>query len=372
MKQIVLIIATVFLFFGCTQKQRVVDIQKKQEIPTTKQEQVKEEIAFDKLSEDEIVINEVKSIEDKDLDDVFKLAVVYPSKVVGKYANNTVNTITAYLLFKNEKFKVETFDTIDESMLSIENSVKQLKDAGYEKVIALFTNEGYKKLASFSFDSDVKIYFPLINKQTVSIIKDNFLFGGISYKKQIDLLQSLSNGKNIMYYQKNYLGNKLKTIYENSVQNIITIKNVESRNNDYRRLVNDNRLDKAAVMLNTSIIKTSIILSQIRAFEKEPEVVLSTQLNFNPLLISLTQAEDRTSFVLANSIDATNEKLEDILDSLGADIVYDWVNYSSLVGVNRLFDENKSGLIKTKFEENRVLYEPKLYKSTAHGFQKIK
>lgn len=201
MKQIVLIIATVF-YFWMYSKTKSSRYSKKQEIPTTKQEQVKEEIAFDKLSEDEIVINEVKSIEDKDLDDVFKLAVVYPSKVVGKYANNTVNTITAYLLFKNEKFKVETFDTIDESMLSIENSVKQLKDAGYEKVIALFTNEGYKKLASFSFDSDVKIYFPLINKQTVSIIKDNFLFGGISYKKQIDLLQSLSNGKNIMYYQK--------------------------------------------------------------------------------------------------------------------------------------------------------------------------
>lgn len=370
MKHIVLVISIAFLFFGCTQKQKVIQTDKKQENIEIKKSD--NEVEFDKIPQDKIIINEVKTIEDSELDDVFKLAIIFPSKVVGKYANNTVNTVTAYLLFKNEKFKIETFDTNNETEFSIKKGMESIKDAGYKNIIALFTDEGYNKIEDLSFSSDSRIYFPLLNKEEVKVTKDNFIYGGISYSKQISLLQSLSNGKNIMFYQNNYLGNKLKSIYENSIKKFITIKSVENSNNDYRRLINDNRLNKSTIMLNTSIIKTSIILSQIRAFEKEPEVVLSTQLNFNPFLISLTQVEDRTSFVLANSIDETDEKLEDIMDSLESNIVYDWVNYSSLIGVNTLFDDNKSELIKTKVKGNDVLYEPKLYKSTAHGFQKIK
>ncbi len=371
MKQIVLILISIFLFFGCTQKQQVIEIKKdEQNIAKT---QIPKTDKADEESFSQEVINEVKAIKDEDLDDgVFKLAIIYPSKIVGKYANNTVNTITGYLLFKNEKFKIETFDTIDETPTSIEEKIKEIETKNYSKIIALFTETGYDKMTSFSFDSKTKVYFPLLNKDNLFLTKENFIYGGISYKRQIELLQTMSNNKNVMYFQNNYLGNKLKTIYENSVPSIEIIKEVSGSNNDYKALVDNEKLEEASIMLNTSIIKTSILLSQIRGFQKQPSVILSTQLNYNPLLISLTQAEDRINFIIANSIDKTDEKLEDILDSFDSEIVYDWVNYSSLIGVNLLFNNNKDELIKTKIEENKVYYEPKLYNATEYGFQKIK
>lgn len=372
MKNIVLILVSIFLFFGCTPKQ---EVQKAQEV--NNQVVIEESSAkIDEESqsfENQTKINEAKSIKDEDLDDdVFKLAIIYPSNVVGKYANNTVNTITGYLLYRNQKFTIESFDTSLESIASIQKAYDELKEKGFKKVIALFTKTGYDIMSSFSYSSNMKVYFPLINASEVLATKDNFIYGGISYLNQIRLLQTLSNQKNIMFYQDNYLGKKLKSVYENSVNNIEVVKEIKVRNNDYKSLVDDEKLLGSTITLNTSIIKTSILLSQIRAFEKEPNAILSTQINYNPLLVSLTQAEDRVNFVIANSIDKTDAKLEDTLDLLGVDIVYDWVNYSSLIGVNQLFDNNDKELIKTQIDNNRVVYQPQLYKNTEYGFQKIK
>lgn len=388
MKHLILVVLSIFLFLGCTQKQSTI---------TTKEKQTKEEVAkineekyeiigsqrnsevdtlrenLGSLSQDDydsqkIIINDITDEESKDF---FRIAIIYPSQVIGKYANNTVNTVTGYLLFKNEKFEIETYDTVTEDKEAIETAFNTLKEKGYTNIIALFTANGYTSLNAISFD-DEKIYLPLINKDYVNYESENYIFGGISYKKQIELLQTQSQTSNNMFYQKSYLGNKLKTIYENSVDKIKLIKSVDSRNNNYKRLVDDKRLNESSLMLNTSIIKTSIILSQLRAFETEPSVILSTQLNYNPLIVSLTQPEDRVKFLVANSIDDTDERLVDVISSLDANIVYDWVNYSSLIGVNLFFDENKSQLIKTKKVQNSIVYEPKLYNSTAFGFQKIK
>lgn len=369
------------MFWGCTQKQSAIDV-KEQEKAKEQYEVVKgkqstevdrlkdmvETMPQEEYEKQEIVIEDISEEESKNF---FRVAVIYPSKIIGKYANNSVNTITGYLLYKNEKFEIETFDTVTEDAFSIQEGFQTLKNKGFKKIIALFTANGYEKMNGLSFD-DEQIYFPLINKDYITFEKSNFIFGGISYKKQMELLQTKSETSNNMFYQKSYLGNKLKQIYENSVDKIRVIKSVDSRNNNYKKLVDDKKLNEASLMLNTSIIKTSIILSQLRAFEIEPSVILSTQLNYNPLIVSLTQPEDRVKFIVANSIDSTDDKLVDILSMLDSDVVYDWVNYSSLIAINLFFDENRSELIKTKKVENSIMYEPKLYNSTAYGFQKIK
>ncbi len=60
----------------------------------------------------------------------------------------------------------------------------------------------------------------------------------------------------------------------------------------------DNRILGSTIILNTPIVKSSIILSQITAFEVEPAKVLSTQLNYNPLLVKLTQEKIEKTFML--------------------------------------------------------------------------
>ena len=110
----------------------------------------------------------------------------------------------------------------------------------------------------------------------------------------------------------------------------------------------------------------------MRAYETTPKVILSTQLNFNPKIIALTQEKDRSNFVVASSIDKVDDKLIDTIKMYGGDIEYNWVDYSTLVGVHYLFESNKSNGMNTMIEDNRVVYEPKLYKTTRFGFLEIK
>ena len=122
-------------------------------------------------------------------------------------------------------------------------------------------------------------------------------------------------------------------------------------------------------MLNTPIIKTSIILSQLRVYDIVPSVILSTQLNYNPLIISLTQFEDRLNFITANSIENVDAKLEDTLSLLDIDIRYNWVNYSILVGINYLYDQNARNIITNSVVNNEVIYTPKFYRATVYGYE---
>jgi hypothetical protein len=86
----------------------------------------------------------------------------------------------------------------------------------------------------------------------------------------------------------------------------------------------------------------------------------------------LTQDKDREKLIIANSIDTVNKELKDEIITFGGNIVYEWVDYSSLVGINYLYYGNNSNLIQTQIIDNEAVYNPKLYKSTDVGFLEIK
>jgi len=86
----------------------------------------------------------------------------------------------------------------------------------------------------------------------------------------------------------------------------------------------------------------------------------------------LTQDKDREKLVIANSIDNVDTKLKDEITTFGGNITYEWVDYSTLVGVNYLFNNGNSSLIPTQVANNEVIYTPRLFKSTEVGFLEIK
>jgi hypothetical protein len=90
------------------------------------------------------------------------------------------------------------------------------------------------------------------------------------------------------------------------------------------------------------------------------------------MLMSLTQDNDREKLVIANSIDTVNKELKDEVITFGGNIIYEWVDYSTLVGINYLYYGGNSSLIQTKIINNQAVYNPKLYKSTEVGFLEIK
>ncbi len=362
MKNLLVILLPLFILIGCAQKPVVVSTK-----PSVIKTEKPQEIVDIVIPEPEVLVEDEIPVEE-DLSS--KIAIIYPSKIVGKYAKSTLSTVSAYLLFNNMPFVVETFDTYNENSESILSELNKLNEKGYRKVIALFTQNGFNILNSLDESKDLNIYFPLINKSEIYTENENFVFGGISYQKQMNLLESLSSQRNTMFYIKSYLGNKLKDYYLNSFGESI-IKEIDRKNNKYKYIMNDKRMIGSTVLLNTPIIKSSIIMSQLTAFEINPIRVLSTQLNYNPLLLKLTQERDRENFYVVSSISEVDAFIEDYARLLGSDIQYNWVDYSSLIGVNYLLKNNESDFIKTEIIDNQVNYEETLYKSTFYGFKKV-
>lgn len=362
MKHFYLFVAILFLFTACANKEMKIPNQNNSKINNTN--------TNTNIYTPSSIFTQNKNEELEDED--FRIAIIFPSKVVGKYGNSTINSVIGYLLFQNKKFEIESFDSEDESFENISNAMDEIKNKGYKKIIALFTSDALSKIRNISAFTDMQVYFPLISRNDAYFITSpNYIYGAISYENQMKKLLELSTGDNAQFYEDSSIGNMLKCIYERLVPNIVVNQKVMQSNNNFKSMVTNESLKHTNLMINTTLVKSSIILSQLYAYETENGVIMTTQLNFDPLILSLTQYEDRLNLILASSIEDTDPKLTELLYLLDTDIKYNWVNYSTLVGVNYPFSKNKNALIKNQILNQEVLYNTHLYYSTKSSFKKL-
>jgi hypothetical protein len=356
------IVAILFLFTACTNNKEI-------SIPKSNNANIKTNSSSYTYVNPTPINTDFDGINDNE---DFKVAIVFPSKVVGKYGNTTINSVIGYLLFQNKKFEIVSFDSEDESIDNIYNTLNEVKSKGYKKVIALFTNNSLSTVNNISLMNNMEVYFPLIAKSESNYQNaTNFIYGSISYEDQMKKLLELSTENNAQFYEDSSIGYKLKNIYEKLTPEIVVNQMILRSNNNFKNIVTNERLKHTNLMLNTTIVKSSIILSQLYAYETENGAILTTQLNFDPLIISLTQYEDRLNLIFANSIEETDERLVELLNLLDTDVRYNWVNYSTLVGIDYLFGKNSQGLIKNKIINNEVIYNTYLYYSTQSSFKKL-
>lgn len=405
MKQIIALMVLIFLFFGCTPKQTVqlkmpgshkmvaqpakkdiVDEDKKTVVQELEPMDIIESNGKDKPVQYEVApIIEGDKIENQsttpgssenqiqiDTTKVkMKVAFIYPSSLVSKYAKSSINTISGYLSHQNADYDLVVIDTENENMDRINAAFQKVKDANITNVIALFTPSAVNTLNTV-VSNDLKVYLPLIEKNDIATNNQSLIFGSISYDEQIKKLMQYSNENNVMFYQDTYLSSKLKRTYDALVSDTRLKRLIDKNEKNFKNIVTDSRLRNSTLFLNTDIVKTSLILSQLSSYDIYPKVVFSTQLNYDPLLMTLTQDKDRDRLIVANSIDVVDKELRDDIATLGGNIVYEWVDYSTLVGINYLYYGQNSSLVPTKIENNQAIYTPRLFKGTAYGFLEIK
>lgn len=401
LRQILALTIFAFLFFGCTQKQ-VVELKlpskdkvEKKVVQDKKVEEdgvtiIEELVPIDIQESDNIIEenipvseNELNQIDSSDLISQqeslqidgtrakMQVAFIYPSSLVSKYARNSLNTISGYLSYQKADYNLFVVDSENESEFNINDAFSKVKEKGITKVIALFTPNALNSINKV-VTSDMKVYLPLIEKKDFLEDNDSLIFGSISYDEQLKKLSYYSIGNNAMFYQDSYLGSKLRRTYDSLIPDTSVRKEIKKNEKNFRSIVNDYRLKNASLYLNTDIVKTSLILSQLRAYDVFPKIIFSTQIAYDPMLMVLTQDKDRERLVIANSIDDVNSKLKDEITTLGGNITFEWVDYSTLVGINYLFYDNNSSLIPTQVVNNEVIYTPRLFKSTEIGFLEIK
>ena len=304
---------------------------------------------------------------------MIKIAVLVPQKTIKKYAISSVNSVIAYLLYKNYYFDLNVFNTGDERDESIAKALADIKAGGYQYIIAPVTAEGANVIASRV--QDTPVFIPTLHRSSVSIANSNIIFGGIDYDQQIALLTKKANERVGTFEDGSNLSYQLNSLIKKNTS-VFFEKRVESSKANFRAMFKGNSsLNNASLYLNTPLVTSSLIASQLRANDIRPYALLSTQINYNPLILTLTQYEDRDEMIIANSIQKAPAALEEINAMFGHDIVYDWVNYSTSIGADYLcqqfFDGKVARSLKEGIVNNQVVYNTSLYQPGRNEFKRL-
>ena len=165
MKQIITLLILIFVFFGCTQKQtvplklpqnkeKVTELKIKKEKAITEAAPVIEGLkpidikvsegtlpdSSTPVIEDSIPDGEIISEIQVDLAKVkIKVAFIYPSSLVEKYAKTSLSTISGYLSYQKADYDLTIIDSTNENYENINSAFAKAKQNGVTKIIGLFT-----------------------------------------------------------------------------------------------------------------------------------------------------------------------------------------------------------------------------------------
>jgi len=301
------------------------------------------------------------------------IALLIPHKSIGRYATQISDTVFAYLLAKNRHFELENFYVEDEMQESLQEVLQKIQIKGFKYVIAPLTNDGAQR--ALNLQSNLSIYFPTININNMKNINpDTNWFGGIDYDAQIDKLMKKIRTKVSIFYDDGALGRTLNKKVEKKLKrkNIVLKQSISHRTSNLKKVLRKNRkLTNTTAILNTPIIKSGLVMSQLTLYDIESDRILSTQINYDPLLLSITQYNDRKHMLIANSIQNSNNYLSEINYLLNNNIEYDWINFSSTLGVdyfyNRITGEPRE-FANIKMKKNQMDYPIELKRATYSRF----
>ena len=309
-----------------------------------------------------------------------KIALLLPYKKIGKYASSTTNASFAYLITKNQTFELKSYKIETESVEDISVAINNIQNDGFTHVIAPLTSIGAESIVQI--DPEINIFFPTINKQDLISTSPYLYFGGIDYRAQSDLLLKEAVSPLVIFYDKSSIGKKLAN-YENDKfksmpqefqQDRKTINYSISRRttNLERHLKENENIQLASFFINTPIVKTSMIISQLTLYDANATNILSTQINYDPLILSMTQYNDRRDMIIANSITEHNNVLIETNSLLSNDIEYDWINYTTTVGIDYFFHllTNEDREYNIEIADNQMIYPIELLKPSVARFVK--
>lgn len=323
----------------------------------------------------EEIISQFSKISD---DGPIKIALMMPKKIIGRYSIATIDTILAYLSARGREFEFEVFDCGDEEETSIQEYYQKILEQKFHFIIAVFTTKGAYESTKLSLQ--IPLYIPTVHYTQIDFNPANsplLFFGGISYEDQINELLKFQKGTHtIAYNDDSPVGERLSLILQEKIPQIKeqTITNELAATFSKNKKTQETLIYQADVFLNTPVVKTGLLLSQIGYFKKKASTFLSTQINYNPSLSILTQQRDRENLYIASSIGITDQKLVEYSSLLNSDLKYDWVNYSTALGMEifyRIMYPDSLAYFKENVLDNQVQYEVKIYQIDSKGFYEV-
>lgn len=305
-----------------------------------------------------------------------KLAIIIPEKTIKSYSNTIINSSIAYLLRQRADIKVKVFLTGTEDNDKIRSTLEKAQSQGYQYAIAALTLKGANQLKDYS--GNMKIFIPTLHKNNISFsnLNKNIIFGSIDYDAQVLALLNKANSDIAAFSDGSMLSSNLNSriLAQNANTRFYRVEG--ERLDFYKLLRSQGGLNNASIFLNTPLIKTALISSQLRVYDIQPYVLLSTQINYNPTFLSLTQEGDRKNFILANSIDNHDDNLSYLNEIFNQSIDYNWIAYATSIGTDYFYTQflnpESNSLFNEEIRNSQILYKVRLMQGAKASFEELK
>ncbi|HEA7843467.1 TPA: hypothetical protein SG801_001381 [Campylobacter coli] len=305
-----------------------------------------------------------------------KLAIIIPEKTIKSYSNTIINSSIAYLLRQRADIKVKVFLTGTEDNDKIRSTLEKAQSQGYQYAIAALTLKGANQLKDYS--GNMKIFIPTLHKNNVSFsnLNKNIIFGSIDYDAQVLALLNKANSDIAAFSDGSMLSSNLNSriLAQNANTRFYRVEG--ERLDFYRLLRSQGGLNNTSIFFNTPLIKTALISSQLRVYDIQPFVLLSTQINYNPTFLSLTQEGDRKNFILANSIDNHDDNLSYLNEIFNQSIDYNWIAYATSIGTDYFYTQflnpESNSLFNEEIQNSQILYKVRLMQGAKASFEELK
>lgn len=303
-----------------------------------------------------------------------KIAFLSAPALIGNYDQSTYSASLATLISKKGlSFTLDRFTLSSESSESLESALKSIQNGGYNCIIAPLTLMGAKKLAELN--PNILTYVPTIHKRELSLNPANVVFGGIDYEAQMQALKPFMAPSLAIFYGDSPVGYRLKTITEllsNKTKSESYVINKEG-SNIISHLSRPSAFSKKSIVLHTPVVKSSLIEAHSTFMGIKEHNFLSTQVNMDPALLTLTQYNDRKNMIIANSIIEQSPTIYHYNALYNVDISFDWVNYSTTIGTDMLVSEvmNTPREYSLVIADSQVQYPIELVRPKEFGFEPI-
>ncbi len=340
----------------------------------------------------------ILNLKSKIISKKLRIALLLPYNKIGRYAASTTNASFAYLMAKNRPFELKSYKIEDESHEEISKALKNIEKDEFYYVIAPLTQSGEDVVSKIN--PKINIYFPTINKKDANTTSRYLYYGGIDYRSQSDLLLNEAESPLVIFHDKSTIGKTLSDYQETEFykqpvtdinetvlyiseadteeptqvldEKVRVVKfSIPKRTTNLEKQLKENPdIIEGSFFINTPIIKSGMIMSQLTLYDANATNILSTQTNYNPLLLSMTQYQDRKNMIIANSITQNKDVLIETNSLLGNDIVYDWINYTTTVGIDYFFNHlnGEEREYNIEIKDNQMIYNIELLQPSVSRF----
>ena len=294
---------------------------------------------------------------------------ILTSELLAPYTNKIIKSIMAYLIQKEITYQIET------KIYNQTEQIQGLVDQAYQSdLIVLPLSFDQKEILS-TLSSEVPIFVPTLHKSFVPQAPSQIFFGGADYIGQLDRLIDLTQKKVAIFYLKQ--SSLSRTLSDHILQQPDILAKeypIDTTVSNLKGYLKGNQeLNQSSVVLNTPIVKTALILSQLTLYDIEPKNKLSTQINYSPRLFTLTQPRDRHNLFLASSFATLDPRASGALEAFGLDPHFDWLSYATFVGSDIFFGQlyGFKRESQEQLEDHQIHYPITIWQSKRFSFEPI-